>query len=87
MAAQDNEEKKVYLPEPLSYFGEALSDEINEIEKNGQTTTILKNGRSVRTEKENYWYAFDVQYMPELPPETPGKLRVGRERYNVCTTG
>lgn len=48
-----DEKKKIYLPEPLSFFRETLSDEIYETEKSGQSTTILKNGKNIRSEKDN----------------------------------
>lgn len=67
----------------LSEFREALEDEIAQIEKNGQASTLLRLGRRIDHEGQDHWYRFNVEYAPSLPADTPCKLIIGTEQYDA----
>lgn len=69
--------EQVVLTGLLSEFREALEDEIAQIEKNGQSSTLLSNGQRVESRGTELWYRFHVEYAPSLPADTPCKLVVG----------
>lgn len=76
-------EKEHPLTGMLSEFREAIEDEIKTIEKSGQTSTLLRNGRAVKNHLPEYCYQFDVEYTPSLPADTPCKLIVGKDAFDV----
>ena len=67
----------------FSEFREALNEEINYIEKNGQSSILLYAGQKLETRASEYCYRFQVEYMPVLPPDTPCKLFVGQLQFDV----
>lgn len=81
MDKHQNENVKLYGIE--AEFRDALEEEIYHIKKTGQTSTILLSGRRVASKGEDFWYSFDVEYMPTLPDDTPCKLVVGKDFYDV----
>ena len=74
---------KVKLTGRLSEFRDALQEEIKEIEKNGQNSTLLLGGHRIEAKGEGFWYRFFVEYMPLMPADTPCKLTVGTDQYDV----
>lgn len=76
-------QQEVHLEGHLAEFRQALKDEIKAIEKNGYSTTMLKNGEKVKNGERNYWYRFFVDYMPVMPTDTPCKLTIGKDTYEV----
>ncbi|MBQ8616754.1 MAG: AAA family ATPase [Clostridia bacterium] len=76
-------QQEVHLEGRLAEFRQALKDEIRAIEKNGHSTTILKNGEKVKNGSRDYWYRFFVDYMPVMPADTPCKLTIGKDTYEV----
>jgi len=74
---------QVKLTGRLSEFREALQEEIKEIENNGQNSTLLIGGHSVEAKGGGFWYRFFVEYMPLLPADTPCKLTVGTDQFDV----
>lgn len=76
-------QQEVHLEGRLAEFRQALKDEIKAIEKNGHSTTILKNGEKVKNGERDYWYRFFVDYMPVMPADTPCKLTIGKDTYEV----
>ena len=76
-------QQEVHLEGRLAEFRQALKDEIRAIEKNGHSTTILKNGEKVKNGERDYWYRFFVDYMPVMPADTPCKLTIGKDTYEV----
>ena len=75
--------KKVALNGFLSEFRDALEEEIKAIKSSGQSSTLLKGGRQLEGHGAEYQYSFCVEYLPSLPADTPCKLVVGREHYDV----
>lgn len=75
--------EKKELKEPLSEFREALENEIEAIKKNGRSSTILTSGKKLQHHGEDSWYQFHVDYAPSLPADTPCKLFIGKDRYDV----
>lgn len=75
-------EKKV-LNEQLSEFRQALEDEIRTIEKNGSSSTLLRKGRQLRSDGATFRYEFSAEYMPVMPADTPCKLKIGKDFYDV----
>ena len=67
----------------LSEFREALQDEIAEIEEKGQNSTLLVGGHQIDAKGSGFWYRFFVEYMPVLPADTPCKLTIGTDQYDV----
>ncbi len=67
----------------FSEFREALNEEINYIEKNGQSSILLYAGQKLETRTSEYCYRFHIEYMPALPPDTPCKLLVGQLQFDV----
>src|SRR5665647_689850 len=76
-------QEKVQLKGNLAEFRQALEDEIEEIKKSGQSSTMLKNGRMVVSSGAGFWYRFSVEYLPIMPADTPCTLIVGNEQYDV----
>lgn len=75
--------EEVMLTGMLGEFREALRDEIKKIEKSGQTSTLLKGGRLIESNGSDFWYRFQVDYLPSVPPDTPCNLIIGKNHYNV----
>lgn len=78
-----NASEKRVLPPLLKEFRQALEEEIDVIEKNGLSSTLLRKGRTVKSDANSKWYEFTVDYMPVLPADTPCKLIVGKDIYEV----
>ena len=75
--------EKVKLVGKLSEFRDALQEEIDEIESNGQSSTLLTSGHCIDSKGNEFWYRFFVEYMPLLPADTPCKLTIGTEQFDV----
>lgn len=75
--------KGVELKGKLAEFRTALEQEIEQIKKNGQSSTILSDGRRLDGMKADYQYRFAVEYCPNLPDDTPCKLFVGKDCFDV----
>lgn len=82
---QDTEKsrERIELTSFLSEFRDALEEEIDKIKKNGQTSTLLFSGRQIESNGADLWYRFTVEYAPCLPADTPCKLVVGKEQFDV----
>ncbi len=76
-------DNRVTLTGRLLEFREALKAEIEEIRKNGQSSTLLRAGHRVESSGPDFWYRFDVEYAPALPADTPCNLIIGQNQYNV----
>lgn len=72
-------EEKDFLRE----FKIAIQDEISFIEKNGFNSIMIRNGRCVRKNKSDFWYEFDVEFLVNLPEDTPCNLVVGESSFEV----
>lgn len=79
----DAEEKTVELRGYLKEFRNALNEEIAAVKKSGQTSTLLYGGHKIPSKGQENWYQFRIQYMPNLPADTPCKLKVGSNSYYV----
>ena len=79
----DNANERVQLPELLEEFRVALEKEIEAVRKGGQSSTLLSGGREIPSNTSDYWYKFNVDFMPDLPADTPCKLTVGTYKYDV----
>lgn len=66
----------------LSEFREAIQDEIKEIEKSGLSSILLKEGHRLYSSND-FWYQFKIEYLPNIPADTPCKLTIGNENYDV----
>ena len=75
--------ESVQLPELLDEFRTALEKEIEAVRKGGQSSTLLSGGREVPSNTSDFWYKFNVDFMPDLPADTPCKLTVGAFKYDV----
>ena len=82
ISAKKAPEKK-QLPPRLAEFRQALEDEIETIKKNGLSSTLLRKGTQVKNDGSSRWYEFTVDYMPVMPADTPCKLIVGKDTYEV----
>ena len=76
-------DNRVPLTGRLSEFREALEDEIDEIKKSGQSSTLLQSGSRIEHDGPDFWYRFRVEYAPALPADTPCNLIIGQNQYNV----
>lgn len=76
-------EERVKLNGRLAEFREALEEEIEKIEKSGQSSTLLFSGRQIESHSGDFWYQFNVEYAPSLPADTPCKLTIGKEQFDV----
>ena len=77
--------ERMELPGILSEFRQALNDEIDEIEKSGQSSTLLFGGQRLEGHAPEYWYRFQVEYAPSIPADTPCKLIIGTNQFEVTT--
>ena len=75
-------QNEVYLDGFLAEFRQALRDEIKEIEKNGLSSIQLKEGHRLYS-SSGFWYQFKIDYLPNIPADTPCKLTIGSEDYDV----
>lgn len=75
--------ERVELKGILSEFREALEEEIDKIKKSGQSSTLLFDGRQIESHGAELWYRFRVEYAPSLPADTPCKLVVGKDQFDV----
>ena len=80
---EPKKEAKVSLQGFLSEFRDALEDEIHAIEKSGQSSTLLFGGRQIESHGVDLWYRFNVEYVPSLPADTPCKLVIGKDQFDV----
>ena len=78
--------ENVMLSGTLAEFRDALRDEIKEIEKSGLSSIILKEGHRLYT-SSGFWYQFKIDYLPNIPEETPCKLTFGNENHDVTVIG
>ena len=76
-------EEKVQLPKLLEEFRTALEKEIRTIKKHGQSSILIYGGKKVPTTTSDFWYVFKIEYMPDLPADTPCKLTVESSYYDV----
>lgn len=82
IASETSKNAPVYLEGFLYEFREALQDEIKEIEKSGLSSILLKEGHRLYS-SSGFWYQFKIDYLPNIPADTPCKLTVGNENYDV----
>lgn len=75
-------QNEVHLDGFLAEFRQALRDEIKEIEKNGLSSIQLKEGHRLYS-SSGFWYQFKIDYLPNIPADTPCKLTIGNEDYDV----
>lgn len=85
MDAQDKQcaSDRVELKGFLSEFRDALEEEIDKIKKSGQSSTLLFSGRQIESHGADLWYRFNVEYVPSLPADTPCKLVIGKDQFDV----
>ena len=76
-------EIKKELPERLSEFRAALEAEIKAIEATGTDSILLTSGKRVSGAMGEFWYAFDIDYMPVTPPGSPCRMKVDGNSYDV----
>lgn len=82
MESQTNAET-IALSGKLLEFRNALESEINTIKKSGQSSTLLSSGKKIRSSGEEYFYGFNVDYLPSIPADTPCKLIIEKNSYDV----
>lgn len=75
--------ERVELKGILSEFRDALEEEIDKIKKRGQSSTLLFGGRQIESHGADFWYRFNVEYVPSLPADTPCKLVIGKDQFDV----
>lgn len=85
MYAQDRQHvpDRVELKGILSEFRDALEEEIDKIKKSGQSSTLLFGGRQIESHGADLWYRFNVEYVPSFPADTPCKLVIGKDQFDV----
>ncbi len=81
-ASETSKNTSVYLEGFIYEFREALQDEIKEIEKSGLSSILLKEGHRLYS-SSGFWYQFKIDYLPSIPADTPCKLTIGNENYDV----
>ena len=74
---------KVPLSGRLSEFCQALYDEIAKIEASGQSSIVLSGGCKIESPHGSFWYRFTTSFVPAIPPDTPCKLIIGKDTYDV----
>lgn len=74
--------ERVELKGYLSEFREALEEEIKEIKKSGQVSISLSKGRKIENGID-FQYCFKVEYYSNIPADTPCKLIVSNEQFDV----
>ena len=67
----------------MAEFRDALEEEIDKIKKSGQSSTLLFGGRQIENHGPDLWYRFNVEYVPSLPADTPCKLVIGKDQFDV----
>lgn len=67
----------------LLEFKIAIQEEIAFIEKNDFNSILIRNGRCVRKNKSDFWYEFDVEFLINLPDDTPCNLVVEESSFEV----
>lgn len=67
----------------LEEFKTAIKDEIAFIERNGFSSILIRNGRCIQKNKSDFWYEFDVEYLLNLPEDTPCNLVIEESTYQV----
>ena len=77
----DNE--RVELHGMLAEFRQALEEEIHKVKSSGLSSTLLFAGRRIDSRGAEFWYRFRVEYAPAMPADTPCKLTIGKEQFNV----
>jgi len=77
------EAKKIELKGNVAEFRQALEEEIEEIKKSGQSSISLNGGRQIESNGSDLWYRFKVEYLPSIPADTPCKLLIGNEQFDV----
>jgi len=83
MEKAKNAGEPIALTGKLLEFRNALESEIETIERAGQSSTLLTSGKRVINSGADYLYRFKVEYMPAIPADTPCKLTIERNSYNV----
>ena len=76
-------DERIELKGILSEFREALEEEIDKIKKSGQSSTLLYAGRQIESVGSEFWYRFNVEYVPVLPADTPCKLLIGKDQFDA----
>lgn len=77
------DDNRIELKGFLSEFRDALEEEIDKIKKSGQSSSLLFGGRQIESHGTDFWYRFNVEYVPSLPADTPCKLLIGKEQFDV----
>ena len=78
----ESRQNEVQLDGFLAEFRQALLEEIKEITKNGQSSILLTEGHRLYT-SSGYWYQFKIDYLPNIPADTPCKLTFGSESHEA----
>lgn len=78
----ETRQNEVQLEGFLAEFRQALQEEIKEIKKNGQSSILLTEGHRLYT-SSGYWYQFKIDYLPNIPADTPCKLTFGNESHEA----
>lgn len=78
----ETHQNEVQLEGFLAGFRQALQEEIKEIKKNGQSSILLTEGHRLYT-SSGYWYQFKIDYLPNIPADTPCKLTFGTESHEA----
>ena len=77
------EPERIKLEGFLDEFRTAIEEEIESIKKSGQSSILLRSGHRLENGGAEFRYIFKVDYMPTIPADTPCKLVLGNERYDV----
>lgn len=83
MANRADPQERIELHGILAEFRDALEEEIFKIKKNGQSSTVLSAGQRIENQGTETWYRFRVEYAPSIPADTPCKLIIGKEKFDV----
>lgn len=73
---------QIHLDGFLAEFRQAIQDEIKELQKHGQSSILLTEGHRLYT-ASGYWYQFKIDYIPNIPADTPCKLTIGNESHEA----
>lgn len=52
-------------------------------EKDDVSSALLRKGTKVKNDSASMWYEFTADYMPTMSADTPCKLIVGKNTYEV----
>ena len=77
------EEQNKEKPVLYGILEEFRTDIELEIKNTNNNKILLECGRVMPQIDSNYRYQFNIEYIPNIPNDSPCKLTIGKEEYDV----